>query len=453
MVDLRRSSMSAETAALDSISRASRRFIDALVRRRKELGFSQTEVAANMGTSQSTVAKIEAYSHDPRLTTIQRYARAVRARIDLVARSHFPGGVPEPQFDFVDVQTRKPRPIPKGRAPEIQLAVFGCIAFDIFLSFPGEFGYDLPLEALSAPVFEGESDHVLSLVRDEEPMIVRYGGIASNICYLMGRLGLKPLLVGSVGRDFERGYGNWLERNAVDISFVHVSDDATSRFVSVRDDNFNQLTTFYPLGMREIGAVDYDTLIEQLGQNALAIITPSYPEAVLEMADKCREAGVPFVADPSQRMSWFADSELRHFVNGAEYLIGNRHEMVQLQARTGWSEESLLDRVGLRITTLGSEGVYIDSRDGAAIRVKAAFPTLLSDPFGVGEAFRAGFFVGRSFEMSLERSAQLGCTVSSLLLESPGTQAHDLERGKLLDRLAGTYGVEASEDIERALFG
>jgi len=51
--------------------------VDALVRRRQQLGLSQTTVAARMGTSQSAVARLEAGRGDPRVSTLSRYAAAL----------------------------------------------------------------------------------------------------------------------------------------------------------------------------------------------------------------------------------------------------------------------------------------------------------------------------------------------------------------------------------------
>ena len=56
--------------------------VGALVARRRALGLSQTEVAARMGTSQSSVARIESGAADVRLTTIERYAAAVGWQLD-----------------------------------------------------------------------------------------------------------------------------------------------------------------------------------------------------------------------------------------------------------------------------------------------------------------------------------------------------------------------------------
>ena len=54
-----------------------------LVARRIELGLSQTEVAARMGTSQSAVARLESGEVDVRLSTLERYAAALESRLDV----------------------------------------------------------------------------------------------------------------------------------------------------------------------------------------------------------------------------------------------------------------------------------------------------------------------------------------------------------------------------------
>jgi len=62
---------------------ASRRALVAeLEARRLELGLTQTEVAARMGTSQSAVARLESGEADVRLSTLERYAAVLDTEID-----------------------------------------------------------------------------------------------------------------------------------------------------------------------------------------------------------------------------------------------------------------------------------------------------------------------------------------------------------------------------------
>lgn len=51
--------------------------VDLLAERRRRQGMSQTEVAARMHTSQSAVARLEANRDDLRLSTLERYAKAL----------------------------------------------------------------------------------------------------------------------------------------------------------------------------------------------------------------------------------------------------------------------------------------------------------------------------------------------------------------------------------------
>lgn len=60
------------------------RIVDTLVGLRRALGLSQKIVAGRMGVRQPTVSGFENEGSDPRLSTLQRYARAVQARLRLI---------------------------------------------------------------------------------------------------------------------------------------------------------------------------------------------------------------------------------------------------------------------------------------------------------------------------------------------------------------------------------
>lgn len=64
------------------MARRRRELTETLVTRRVELGLSQTEVAARMGTSQSAVARLESGTADLRLSTLERYAAALGQVLD-----------------------------------------------------------------------------------------------------------------------------------------------------------------------------------------------------------------------------------------------------------------------------------------------------------------------------------------------------------------------------------
>jgi transcriptional regulator with XRE-family HTH domain len=57
------------------------RLLISLVHCRSEKGLAQRTVARFMGTTQSAISQLESGETDPRLSTLQRYARAVGARV------------------------------------------------------------------------------------------------------------------------------------------------------------------------------------------------------------------------------------------------------------------------------------------------------------------------------------------------------------------------------------
>lgn len=67
--------------------------IDALIGLRRAKGLSQEQVAQSIGVNQGTVSQFETESSDPRLSTLQRYARAVDADLILELRTSEPEGV------------------------------------------------------------------------------------------------------------------------------------------------------------------------------------------------------------------------------------------------------------------------------------------------------------------------------------------------------------------------
>jgi hypothetical protein len=72
----------AERARRDDVEQR-RALVADLVARRHAAGLSQGEVADRMGTSQPAVARLEAGLVDARMSTVQRYAAAVGARLSL----------------------------------------------------------------------------------------------------------------------------------------------------------------------------------------------------------------------------------------------------------------------------------------------------------------------------------------------------------------------------------
>jgi adenosine kinase len=319
----------------------------------------------------------------------------------------------------------------------VPIAVSGSIATDHLMSFAGRFVDQLLPDQLAHL-------SVSFLVDDLE---IRRGGVAGNICFGMCQLGLNPLIVGAVGDDFAE-YRAWLDGHGVDTSGIRVCHGLhTARFVCTTDSQQNQIASFYPGAMSEAREIDLTTL----GDLELVLIAANDPDAMARHSTQCRDAGIPFAADPSQQLAFLDGDAICQLLDGAALLFGNAYEAALLEKKTGWSADEVLQRVGMRVTTHGAKGIVVEQAGEPAVQVGAVPARQVAEPTGVGDAFRSGFLAGRSWELSAERSAQLGALLATLCVESIGPQEYRLDGAGARARLTDAYGEAAAAEIAQHL--
>jgi adenosine kinase len=317
--------------------------------------------------------------------------------------------------------------------PAVRIAVSGSIATDHLMSFDGRFAEQLLPDQL---------DHLsVSFLVDD--LQVRRGGVAANICYGMALLGLHPVVVGAVGADFGDEM-RLLELLGVDTAGLRVSTARhTARFVCTTDRDQNQIASFYPGAMSEAREID----LGALGPIDLVVISPNDPAAMTAHTRYCRENGVAFAADPSQQLASIEDEAIRDLLDGADLLFGNAYEAALLERKTGWSPDEVLRRVGTRVTTHGADGIVVQRAGEPDLRVGVVAPTVVADPTGVGDAFRAGFLTARSWGFEVESCVRTGALLATSCLETTGPQEYQLAAETAAERLRATYGSAAAEEI------
>jgi len=319
----------------------------------------------------------------------------------------------------------------------VRIAVAGSIATDHLTTFPGRFSDQLVPEQL----------HTVSLSFLVDTLDIRRGGVGPNIAYGMGVLGLNPVLVGAAGGDFAE-YRSWLDRHGVDTDSVHISETRhTARFMCTTDQDHNQIASFYTGAMAEARNIELKPIADRVGGLDLVLIGADDPAAMVRHTQECRTRGYAFAADPSQQLARLEGEDIREIVDGAAYLFTNEYEAALIESKTGWSADEILERVGTRVTTLGPKGVRIQRRGEPDVVVGCPAEERKADPTGVGDAFRAGFLSGLSWNLGLERAAQIGCMLATLVIETVGTQEYELRGGHFLERFETAYGAEAAKEI------
>lgn len=323
----------------------------------------------------------------------------------------------------------------------MHIAVTGSIATDHLMTFPGRFADQLVADQL----------HTVSLSFLVDELEIRRGGVAANIAFGMGRLGARPLLVGSAGEDFDE-YRSWLDRHGVDTQSVRISETAhTARFVCTTDADHNQIGSFYPGAMSESRLIELQPVADRVGSLDLVLIGAGDPEAMIRHTEECRTRSIPFAADFSQQIARMDGDDIRVLLEDATYLFSNEYEKGLVETKTGWTGDEILDRVGTRVTTLGAKGVRIDRKGEEPIVVGCPEEERKAEPTGVGDAFRAGFLTGLSWGVSLERAAQVGCMLATLVIETVGPQEYELRRGHFMERFTKAYGDDAAAEIQSLL--
>ncbi|MGE3275604.1 MAG: carbohydrate kinase family protein [Vicinamibacterales bacterium] len=313
----------------------------------------------------------------------------------------------------------------------MNLVVTGSIAFDYLMSFPGKFTEHLLPEHM----------HRVSLSFLVDSMDKRRGGCAPNIAYTLALLGEKPLLMAAAGQDFG-DYRAWLESAGVDTSLVRVVDGKfTASFFCSTDEANNQIASFYTGAMANAGELSFRT-VKGLGAEALAIVSPNDPGAMVQYAEECSTLGIRYIWDPGQQCARMDGSQLKDGVIGAFMVIVNDYEYELLRQKTGMTEADILKEVELLVVTKGEHGCTVLTKDGAT-DVPAVTPDRIEDPTGVGDAFRGGFMKGLAMKASYDTCAKLGSVAATYALEHLGGTSHAYTWKEFTERYAQHFGALA----------
>jgi adenosine kinase len=327
------------------------------------------------------------------------------------------------------------------RAPQLKpmkIAVAGSVARDHLMTFPGKFSDAILPDSL----------HKLSVSFLVDGLEIRRGGVGANIAFGLGVMGLDPILIASVGKDWE-DYNSWLARHGVNTDHVSVSESLyTASFTVTTDTTHSQVASFFPGAMQEARNIELEPIINHVGTFDLLVVSPDDPEAMRRHTQTAKRLGIPFVADPSQQLSSMDPELIKELIDGADFLFLNEYELELAQSRTGWTQEELFSKVRVQVTTLGAEGARIQEHGRSEIIVSPPRERRKEDPTGVGDSFRAGFLAALSWGMNHERCAQVGSLLATYCLENKGTQEYRFTRDEFLSRFEESYGREAALEIE-----
>jgi adenosine kinase len=303
--------------------------------------------------------------------------------------------------------------------------ICGSMAYDNIMVFPGRFKEHILPDQL----------HILNVAFLVPEMRKELGGCAGNIAYNLRLLGGEPLIMATVGRDFD-AYRKPLAEQSLDERFITVVETTlTAQAYITTDLDDNQITAFHPGAMdhSHVNRVPTDADVE------IGMISPDGRQGMVEHAGQFADAGIPFIFDPGQGLPMFDGDELKHFVDQATWVAVNDYEAQLLSERTGWSFEKIAGQVDALIITRGGSGSTIYTQ-GNQMDIPSVTPTAILDPTGCGDAYRAGLLFGITRGLSWEDTGRLASLLGSEKIAHRGTQNHQFTKESLAQRFKAAFG-------------
>lgn len=305
--------------------------------------------------------------------------------------------------------------------------ICGSMAYDTIMVFSDHFKNHILPDQL----------HILNVAFLVPQMRREYGGCAGNIAYNLKLLGGNPLIMATVGDDFDP-YAARLDRLEIARTHIrHVPGTFTGQAFITTDLADNQITAFHP------GAMGYSERnhVREARDVTLGIVSPDGRDGMIQHAQQFAEAGIPFIFDPGQGMPMFSGEELLNFIDQATYVTVNDYEAKLLQDKTGKSLEDLAGRVKAFIMTLGGEGSAIYT-DGKEIRIPGVNATEVLDPTGCGDAYRAGLLHGIQKGWDWETTGRLASLIGAIKIAHRGGQNHIPSREELSAEFRRQFGYD-----------
>lgn len=298
----------------------------------------------------------------------------------------------------------------------MQTLICGSLAFDTIMVFPDKFKHHILPDKI----------HMLNVAFLVPEMRREFGGTAGNIAYNLRLLEDDPVIMATVGDDFD-AYTSWLNQNKTSTTHIRkIAGNYTAQAFITTDQDDNQITAFHPGAMNE----SHQNSVKDAKNISLAIIAPDGRDGMFKHAKECVEAGIPFLFDPGQGLPMFNGEELLSFIEMADYLAVNDYEAQLLQEKTGLNLEALASKVKAMIVTLGANGSQIYA-DGQCFEIPPIKADEVVDPTGCGDAYRAGLLYGISRGWDWPTCGRLASVMGAIKIASRGGQNHKPSKAEI----------------------
>ncbi|MCW4055570.1 MAG: carbohydrate kinase family protein [Candidatus Bathyarchaeota archaeon] len=271
---------------------------------------------------------------------------------------------------------------------------------------------------------------------------VSLGGPPAFVSLAASKLGARVGVISKVGGDFQRKLA-WLRENNVDVSHVHVVEDApTTSFILTYTDGGRRLQM--KNRAPQIGLEDIPTAL-----HAKAIhVAPVAGELPTEIIPKLKERTPVLSIDPQgflrefdhtgrARLRGLGDATfLQHCdvfkssLREAKVLTGHSKLAASIDKIREWGVETIL-------VTMGKKGTLARFAD-EFYHIPACTPTAVKDPTGAGDAFMGGFLAEYTRGREPVWCCCVGSAAASFVVEEVGSRRFG-EKTEVYERATEIY--------------
>jgi sugar/nucleoside kinase (ribokinase family) len=252
------------------------------------------------------------------------------------------------------------------------------------------------------------------------------GGSAANCAVTAIRLGVYAKLVGLIGNDL---FGNMLRdalaREGLDLTALRHVDAPTAVVISIVDGTSERTLLSF---RGAAAAVPYGQASRQLmlagdclHVSGYSFQTPYSRETANDLMAEAKKVGALLSLDPSFHFARRVIADYPEVLAGLDFFFPNQQEALLITGteRSAEAARRLCD-LGIKTVVIksGAAGCHILS--GLLEMAVPAYPALVVDTTGAGDAFCGGFLAAVLKGCTLEQAAHVGNAAAALVIARPG---------------------------------
>ncbi|MFX0087011.1 MAG: PfkB family carbohydrate kinase [Candidatus Hodarchaeota archaeon] len=258
----------------------------------------------------------------------------------------------------------------------------------------------------------------------------QYGGMAGNIAYGLSILGVSPIIISQVGRDFDWYYRPHLEKLGIKIKVFTDPERETACWYEIQDELEEKLVIEQDNSYRFFAEKKIDEILEENDFkliNAAFVGTGKVEADIKFISDLLKQnIKIPIIYSPDSNAQELTKWRLSNIFNQITVMICTEDELKNIEHRMKISRDEILSnskRIKYIISLYERSKIIINSKETKIKVSEGPAEEILSNDLWQ-DAFRAGIVYGVSLKKPIEEAAGIGSALASYAVETRECQKY-----------------------------